>query len=214
VKTTTPREQKKGLLKLALLETALDLIKQKSFDEITVKEICLPNNISEVTFFTYFEKKNDILRFFMLIWNFMREVQMHQHGRPRGLEGIYSLFEDIAATDNSLVIMVSLISYISKLQQVPEKTKLTGGEIYALFPELPAAQLLIPMELEAQLELHIKQANEKEEIPTSMESEALVSSLSSLFYGMPLIVYMKQENDLKKAYSQALDIIFKKRQDG
>jgi len=25
---------------------------------------------------------------------------------------------------------------------------------------------------------------------------------------------MKQENDLKKAYSQALDIIFKKRQDG
>ena len=139
---------------------------------------------------------------------------MHQHGRPRGLEAIYALFDDIAATDNSLIIMVSLIGYISRLQQVPEKTGLKPGEIEALFPELPTTQLLVPMELEAQLALHIKQAKEKEEIPVAMESASLISSLSSLFYGMPLIVNMQQKTDLEKAYREALDIIFKKRQDG
>lgn len=47
--------------KRALKQTLIDLIKEKPFRKITVKEICDKANTSRITFYTYYDDKYDLL---------------------------------------------------------------------------------------------------------------------------------------------------------
>lgn len=47
--------------KKALKQTLMDLIKEKPFRKITVKEICDKANTSRITFYTYYDDKYDLL---------------------------------------------------------------------------------------------------------------------------------------------------------
>ena len=42
----------------------LDLLKEKSFEKITIKEICDKGNYPRATFYNYFEDKYDLLKFY------------------------------------------------------------------------------------------------------------------------------------------------------
>ena len=44
--------------------TLLDLLKEKSFESITIKEICNKANYPRATFYNYFEDKYDLLEFY------------------------------------------------------------------------------------------------------------------------------------------------------
>ena len=44
--------------------TLLDLLKEKSFEKITIKEICNKANYPRATFYNYFEDKYDLLEFY------------------------------------------------------------------------------------------------------------------------------------------------------
>lgn len=55
------REKKYAKTKLALLDAATERIGEKTFDAISVKELCEQAEVSEATFFNYFPKKQDLL---------------------------------------------------------------------------------------------------------------------------------------------------------
>ena len=47
--------------KQRILSTAIDLIKEKGYDSVTLKDICDAANISKNTFYYYFKSKEDLL---------------------------------------------------------------------------------------------------------------------------------------------------------
>lgn len=47
--------------KQRILLTAIDLIKEKGYDSVTINDICTAANISKTTFYYYFESKEDLM---------------------------------------------------------------------------------------------------------------------------------------------------------
>jgi AcrR family transcriptional regulator len=91
------RERKFARTKHALLQAALERLRDKRLDEIPVKDLCEQVEVSEATFFNYFPKKEDLLRYYMqiltldLVWH-----ARNRAGDDAGLEYIEAVFERAA----------------------------------------------------------------------------------------------------------------------
>lgn len=48
-----------------LADTLLDLMEQKSYDEISIKDICTNADLSRQTFYNYFESKEELFRYLL-----------------------------------------------------------------------------------------------------------------------------------------------------
>ena len=196
------REVKKAKLKLAILETTLELLKEKPFEKIKVVDICHRVGTSEVTFFKYFRRKEEVLQYFMLVWDYKRSQRLRREGFQRGLAGIYAIFRDIADTDNAVGIMVALISFIASQRERPAAVRLEKYEKEAIMQG--GIQDENEEELEAQMIRMIREAIEDGEIRDDVRIEDLIKVLSGIFYGVPLITHMTRGTDLYGEYQCAL----------
>ena len=61
------RERKYAQTKLALLHAAVEKMREKPLEAISVKELCDTVPVSEMTFYNYFPKKTDLLKYFIQI---------------------------------------------------------------------------------------------------------------------------------------------------
>ena len=83
----TKRTQNASLIRYKVLTYVLETCKRKDFDQVYVTEICKAANISKVTFFKYFDRKEDILLFYKSIINTGLCISLSQ----RQLESIAAL---------------------------------------------------------------------------------------------------------------------------
>lgn len=201
------REIKKGKLKLEILDKTLHLIKEKPFERIKVVDICHEVGISEVTFFKYFRKKEEVLLYFMLVWNFKRSMRLKKEGHKKGISGIYSIFQDISNTNNALRIMVTLISFIAMQKEKLAAIKLEEYDKEVISQE--KTQYENSEDLDMQMFHLIEEAIEYEEIQADVNIEELTKVLSGIFYGVPLITYASSSKDLFEDYRCSLDYVFK-----
>ncbi len=63
------RALNKARTKLGILQAMLDLIADTSFKEMKIKDIAERVQITEMTFFNYFQTKDDLLKYFMALWS-------------------------------------------------------------------------------------------------------------------------------------------------
>lgn len=201
------RAKKKGLLKLLILDKTLELLKDFNFEDIKVKEICRLANTSEVTFFKYFEKKEQVLQYFMLIWNYKREMRVSKAGRDSGRKAIYSIFEDISQTPQSQKIMLTLFNYVARLREKPKAIALNSYEKQLLFEEEKEIE---PLSLSDQFILHLRESLECGELPDETDLEKMVFLLSSIYYGSAIIAHTSGR-DLGTIYKDNLEIILERR---
>ncbi len=201
------RDENRARMKYNILQTTLELMKEKPFECITVKEICSPNNISEVTFFKIFRMKEEILLYFMQVWNLKRTVRISESGMKKGVAAIYLIFKDIALTDNSLNIMISLISFLSNLKKVPNQIKLDSYDKVEILKN-EDYRIVDVEELEMQLLRHLKEAVADNEIHRSTDLLRTVKIIAGIFYGVPLVSHMGFSKDLYGDYTDSLDLLF------
>ncbi|MGL1890879.1 MAG: TetR/AcrR family transcriptional regulator [Spirochaetaceae bacterium] len=196
-KTFGLRDEKKGILKLRILETTLKLLKKRDFDKIKVKDICKIVNTSEVTFFKYFVKKDEILQFFLQVWNYKRELNISKNGRQFGKDAIYKIFSDICETDQPTKIMLTIYNYISHLKERPKTLVLKDYEKYLIDNENRLEYILT---LDDQIIKHLKEAKED-----NIEEKAKL--IGAIYYGTPLISHITRE-PLGELYIKNLDLLF------
>src|SRR5438876_5209115 len=85
------REKKFARVRLAILSAALQLMKERSLADISVREICELAQVAPATFFNYFPSKEDVLVYYMRLWSIPVTLQC----RAAAAQG--TMFDAVAA---------------------------------------------------------------------------------------------------------------------
>ncbi len=209
------RERKFARTKMALLEAALERMKEKSLADITVRELCDAAEVSEATFFNYFKKKDDLLRYFIQIWTL--EVQLvadQRAGEDGGLAYVEAIFAHTAEriAENPRV-MLEIIGHMA-LHGDPEAWEcehvaLTFAERVQAFPELTdAAVTANECEIDAMFRSAVERAIAKKELPEKIDVDLSVGTLISLFFGTPLWGTRIRPQDIGATYAAQLTTLW------
>lgn len=200
------REIKKAKLRIDLMTFMLEELKGHTFDQIKVTTLCEKAGISEVTFFKYFDKKEELLQYFMQVWNYRREKRIHLEGRQEGLAAIRQIFYDLGTTEHAIKILNTVSGFISKSSEPPKKIHLTGCEKW-LLDDQETYDIKV-MDLSDQITYHLKEIIIQGEGLSVDEIAKMNLTLSSLFYGTAIIAHATSQ-PLLDLYMMQLDQLFK-----
>jgi hypothetical protein len=189
------RVKKKALLKTAVLEEMLRLLRTKELNEISLEELCHNINTTKVTFFKYFNYKEQVLDYFVGKWLYDRSFEIHLQ-KFQGEKGLYQVFRSISE-DAALgkKIMVSLINYYSKLTEKPAIIEVLPYEYY-LFNEEAFQQKVKPLDL---CQVFIYYLSGIKSIKPTKYNE-VVFQLIALMYGVPIQTHIMELEDMYPFY--------------
>jgi AcrR family transcriptional regulator len=196
----TLRERKKARLRIALLETLLSLLKDMDLSRISVEMICERAETNKATFFQNFKHKEQLLDYFVCRWCYARSREL-ESGKNVGFKGLESVFQSISKDPLGLKIMVSLVSYYTRILEAPEMPVISACE-YSLFDAEAFSEGIQPRDLE-QIFLHY--LSQMPEIKPKQHREILQLLVTAL-YGVPVQMHVKElpASELSAAYSLAL----------
>lgn len=193
------RELKKARTKIELFHTTLNIIEEKSFRFIRVEELCEHVEISKVTFFKIFPRKEDILIYFMRIWltDCMLEIEDTNKKGTTALRHIFEKVSEQAKTHPGL--MLSLIAFLSEEKMHPCMPHVTEAEIYLLYPDQQErVQTLIP-DLSQVFTTCVEEAKSTGDITNKLETSHIVKLLHTIFYGAYLTAHL-YNSDVMEMY--------------
>ena len=207
------RERKFARTKLALLQTAIEKLRDKPLSDITVKELCEEVQICEATFFNYFPKKDDLLHYFIRIWTL--EVTLDARnavGEGAGLAFVEHVFH---STGRELAehprIMQEIIGHMAL---DPHQASCDGGgeltlaECRQAFPDVKCVKSLPDVHLEHVFRPALERAIELGELPAGADLDAAVLGLISTFFGVPLWLCCNEPERIQQAYHDQLALLW------
>ena len=195
------RALNKAQTRLNILQAMLELLADTNFKDMKVKDIVRKVEITEMTFFNYFQSKDDLLNYFMGIWS-LDQTALQLQSPLTGEAAIRRIFDSTAEqTVEHPRAMVNLISHLASAYQEPAQTDIEPAERYLLYPELT--------------DLHtatIKSGNEMiiehlVEMSPAADHTKILMHLASAFYGDALVAYTSGA-DIRSLYNASIDLIF------
>ncbi|UUZ91569.1 TetR/AcrR family transcriptional regulator [Paenibacillus sp. P25] len=128
------RELKKARTKVALYEAFLALMGDNIFRDVMLDDICRKAEVSRVTFFKFFQRKEDLLIYFMRVWLTERLIEIETR-RLRGFAAIRHLFHQVAEQSAARPgLMPSLIAFLAEMKMHPCMPELSEGEVRLALP--------------------------------------------------------------------------------
>lgn len=200
------REIKKARSKIAIYNSFLQLIGDNMFHDLLLEDICRKAEISNVTFFKYFRRKEDLLLYYMRIWLTERIIEIHEENM-RGLASIRHLFKQVASHWHKTPgIMPSLISFLAEMKMHPCMPELSAEEISLLFPghEAIGAE---PPDMFKLFHRCMVEAREDGELREGFSVEQAVQFLFTVFYGAFLTAQLYGTEDIYEVYETHLQIL-------
>ena len=203
------REKKFARVRLAILSVVLQLMKERSLAEISVREICEVVQVAPATFFNYFPSKEDVLVYYMRLWSIPVTLQCRAVAEQRTvLDAVVTVFDYTAREMEQYPrLMFEIIAYIAHATEPPHPSSLTRAERLLAFPDLPDAEDVEPQSIDELFTALLKQAVHAGELPSSLETEAVARLLKTIFYGVPLATRREGVLTIRRAYHEALDIL-------
>ena len=139
----TKRTQNAALIRYKIIEYVIEVCHTRDFERLHVTEICKACGISKVTFFKYFDRKEDVLQLYKTILNYEICIEVNKKGlhSVAGLESIISRFANLIRENPSIGkgIIATLLN--SKPPILP--TILTESDKAFFFPKDSAEKLNI-----------------------------------------------------------------------
>jgi AcrR family transcriptional regulator len=201
--TLPQREKKYAKTKIALLNALLDELDSKELSAIKIKDLAALAEVSEPTFFNYFDSKLHMLVYFIQMWSVeMNAIALTSAAEHTSyIETIKDIFRQTAkAITKHPQIMLEIIAFHAQGAK-PIPHKITSAEKWLFFPDIDEVENIEGMGLESILPPLIKKAKDTQELDTSTNEEQLFLTLSSLFFGTSLLLL----KDAPKAYPLALE---------
>lgn len=194
------RQEKSAKLKYLLGIALADDLKNRSFEEIKVTDLCEKVKISKVTFFKYFFCKEELLRYYFRVWCLELGVDLFKNP-INGIEGIHYVFlKSMESLRKRPSFLPELFSYQMRDNKLRAPFPLSKME-RAMFnpdPELAKVeiksleQLLDSFALEAILNNKISSGNPKQ--VTQQLYSFLLGNIThaSMYKRIPSTVEVKQ----------------------
>jgi AcrR family transcriptional regulator len=210
------RERKFARTKQALLNAAVEGLRSKRLEEITVKELCEAAEVSEATFFNYFARKEDLLAYFIQLWIIQMSYRAQTAtGTDGGLAFIDSVFEHAAQRlqEHPRMIM-EIIAYMAQQphpQRCPKQREwpdLTLAERLQAFPDCRGIECLPELCLEDLFGPALDRAIQRGELTSTVDREATLLALLSTFLGVPLWLGVERPERLGAAYRRQLNLLW------
>jgi len=191
------RERKYATQKLKILDAFDEKLKEKSLADISVKEIAMELEISEMTFFNYFGSKKEVLIYFIELWNL--EMQILIEGKEP-IESIYLIFEKTAKTiEKNPNLFMEIVSAMALYGVAKKDIKISKAERILRFGSDTDyvvggfKELLMPLLKKMGLE-----ENQKRVIYTSLHNTC---------FSTPLLMKCPNFGSLKERYFEQIDFI-------
>lgn len=209
--TTQPslRERNYAHTRLGILEACLALTATRSFGELSVREIAEQAGVSQGTFFNHFGTKDDVLFFFMRLWT-VRVGERASGALERGTarDAIGALFELLAdeMADHPRM-MLEVISVIANASERP-RVELTPAERLIALGALTAPPPAQETRLDDLLSALLRAAVKRGELPRSARATVGAQTLQAVFYGVPIALRGEPVSSLRRAYREALALVW------
>lgn len=198
--TITLRDKKKARTKLTLLQAGLELIGEGTFRTVLVEDICQRAEVSKVTFFKFFPQKEDMLVYFMSIWQAERFVELADSPK-RGWAAVRHIFSKVAEQSQKQPgIMLSLISFLAEQSMHPCIPVLSPAELHLLFPEREDTEEIVLYSLHDLFSRAMKEAQDDGELAECLSVEEGVVLVFTTFYGSYLSAHLCQSPDYMAFY--------------
>ena len=198
------RELNKAQTRLDILNAVYELSDAVSFRDLKVKSIAQQIGITEMTFFNYFQKKEDILKYMIGIWAL--DLQVLQLKDPlSGETAIRRIFKHSAEqVKKHPGLMTSFIAYLVTNEIESNPSEIEAADRFLLYPDLPEVYgMKIPNGNEMIIQHLLEMDPSQDPMPTLLH-------LASCLYGDVLIAHTAGL-DIEMLYTASLDLIFGKK---
>ncbi len=171
-------------------------------------------DVAEGTFFNYFPRKIDVIRYFTglttthVIWQ--TEQRMNKKNYLNMIDNIFCyLGEEIANNTNLIYEIIS--ACIGQKQAMDQMTKITKAEKHFAFPACAGIEDICPpsMLFEGYFEEVIKKAVKNKELPQTINIRTTVLFLNMLMAGLPLAIKKEKLKDIKSVNREMLALLWK-----
>lgn len=196
------RAHNKATMKLEILTAFLKEMETAKLSELNIEEVCKKIGISKVTFFNYFGSKEEVVEYFIQLWQYEMNYELIER-KLSGQNAIRFLFNNVSEHPSASSIMSALISFFLKVDCY-EPTTVTDYELY-IYNEQAYLKGYRSKQLYAIVSQAIREMNVGEE-----ESRSIMNNIISGFYGIPFIINLGFGKDLKGMYQQYLNTFLPK----
>ncbi|TCZ78917.1 TetR/AcrR family transcriptional regulator [Paenibacillus albiflavus] len=203
------RELKKARTKLTLYEALLSLIGDKMFHELMLEDICRHAEVSRVTFFKFFQRKEDLLIYFMRVWLTERVIEI-EVGKKRGFDAVRHILWCVAEqAKRQRGIMPSLISFLAQMNMHPRMPVLSDAEVRMLFPDHEEIGAQEP-DMYLMFRQFMMEANTEGRLKEDVTMDLAIQSLFTIFYGAFLTANLYGSTEIETFYENHLQLIEKR----
>jgi len=194
------RALNKAQTRLNVLDAVYRLSNMTNFRDLKVKSIAGEIGITEMTFFNYFQKKEDILKYMMGIWALDLMILQSRHPLS-GEAAIRRVFSHTAEqVKKHPRLMANFVASLLTREIDPMASDIEAADRFLLYPDSPElCEAKIPGGNEILLR-HLAEVD-----PTRDHTDTLLR-LASCFYG-DIIVAHTAGLDIDKLYANSLDLI-------
>ena len=205
------REKKYAKTKIALLNALLDELDKKALASIKIKELAFLAEVSEPTFFNYFESKQHILVYFIQIWAVeMNGIALQSEAKHNSyMEIVKDIFHQTAEQiAKHPQIMLEIIAFHAQKITLTPHT-ITSAEKWLFFPTIDEVETLDGKGLESILPPLISKMIDAKELPKTTDPQHLFLTLSSLFFGTALLVLKESPQAYPMLLDEQINQLFK-----
>jgi len=205
------RQRKFAQTKLGLLNAATDEMNRMPFELILVKNLCRAAGISDASFFNYFQKKVDLIIYYIGLWS----LEMGWHaGRVAATRGGLAAVEEIFALTARRAarqprLMAEIIVQQARMSEPKKPAEITPAERLLAFPDLEGIEEVGASGLEQLLPPLLERAVRSGDLPRSMDRDAAMIAIASVFFGTPVTVRSFGMDTLESWYRKQLNIVWK-----
>ncbi|MDH5324728.1 MAG: TetR/AcrR family transcriptional regulator [Gammaproteobacteria bacterium] len=195
------RELNKARTRLNILNAVYELSSTVNFRDLKVMRIAESVGITEMTFFNYFQKKEDILKYMMGHWG-LNLLYLQRQAPLAGEAAIRRLFAHTAGLVNKHPrLLASFVASLLSNEIEPHAMEIEGADRYLRYPDAPDLyEIRIPTGNDTILQ-HLA------EIESDKDHTATLLHLASSFYGDVILAHTAGL-DLEQLYENSLDMIF------
>ncbi len=208
------RELKFAKTRLKTMEVFIELIKEKSFDKVTIEEVCYNAEISKGTFFNHFPSKEHIYTYYG--WNFCTRLIKNLDRNCENLssvEKIKYIFNFTIEEEKKYSGMFNLyISHIlRRKREVIKELKFTKSDLLYIYPNVEkyrgTTDISIPVVSDI-FEQILKEGINNNEFNSELDVKKTILMLLSVYLSPPISYkFIREDYNLEEFYNYFLNDI-------